>query len=81
MLGRSNDNSRMEVSDRKDFHRLKDMVVPPQRELMTEQDLYDAGLSSITSLDIVQLVTFIFFCLFLNYTDFFILIAVMQSRV
>ena len=47
-----NENSRMEIDDRKDFHRLKDMAVPPQRELMIEKALYDAGLSSVTSLGI-----------------------------
>ena len=33
----ANDNSRVEADDREDFHRLKDMSVPKQRELVTEQ--------------------------------------------
>ena len=48
-----NDNSRIEVDDQEDFHRLKDMSVPKQKELIIEQALYDAGLSSISCLGIV----------------------------
>ena len=44
--------TRVEVDDWKDFHRLKDMAIPPQRELMTEQALYDVRFSSVTSLGI-----------------------------
>ena len=40
----------MEAGDREDFHRLKDVSVPEQRELVTEQALYDAGLSSVLHL-------------------------------
>ncbi|XP_073102951.1 uncharacterized protein [Elaeis guineensis] len=46
----ANDNSRVEADDREDFHRLKDMSVPKQRELVTEQALYDAGLSLVPRL-------------------------------
>ena len=45
-----NENSQVEADDREDFHRLKDISVPKQRELVTEQALYDAGLSSIPGL-------------------------------
>ena len=50
----ANDNSRVEADDREDFHRLKDMSVPKQRELVTEQALYDAGLSLVPRLGIVR---------------------------
>ena len=40
----------MEVDDREDFHRLKDISVPKQRELVTEQALYDVGLSPVPHL-------------------------------
>ena len=45
-----NENSRVEVGDREDFHRLKDISVPKQSELVTEQALYDAGLSPVPRL-------------------------------
>ena len=44
----------MEVDDQEDFHRLRNMSVPKQKELVTEQALYDAGLSSVLRLGIVQ---------------------------
>ena len=47
-----NEHSRINIIDRKDFLWLKDMKVPVQRELMTEQALYDVRLSSMTFLDI-----------------------------
>ena len=50
----ANDNSRVEADDREDFHRLKDMSVPKQRELVTEQALYDAGLSLVPRLGIAR---------------------------
>ena len=40
----------MEAADREDFHRLKDISVPKQSELVTEQALYDAGLSPVPRL-------------------------------
>ena len=40
----------MEAGDREDFHRLKDISVSKQRELVTEQALYDVGLSSVPRL-------------------------------
>ena len=47
-----NENSLVDTVDQEDFLQLKNIEVPPQRELMTEQALYDAGLSSIISLGI-----------------------------
>ena len=40
----------MEAEDREDFHRLKDISVPKQSELVTEQALYDADLSPVPRL-------------------------------
>ena len=47
----------MEAEDREDFHRLKDMSVPKQRELVTEQALYDADLSLVLHLGTVRSVS------------------------
>ena len=40
-----NDFSRVDAVDRKDFLRLKNMEIPLQRELLTQQALYDTRLS------------------------------------
>ena len=56
----ANDNSRVDVDDREDFHRLKDMSVPKQRELVTEQALYDAGLSLVPRIGIDRSPSFSF---------------------
>ena len=50
----ANENSRVDADDREDFHRLKDMSVPKQRELVTEQALYDAGLSLVPRIGIAR---------------------------
>ena len=52
----------MEAKDREDFHRLKDISMPKQRELVTEQALYDVGLSPVPRLGQF----FIFLPLFLS---------------
>ena len=56
----ANDNSRVDMDDREDFHRLKDMSVPKQRELVTEQALYDAGLSLVPRIGIARSPSFSF---------------------
>ena len=59
-----NKHNRIDVIDREDFLRLRDIKVLAQRELMTKQALYDAGLSLITFLGIAKLVShFIFYLL------------------
>ncbi|KAG1366468.1 hypothetical protein COCNU_13G002580 [Cocos nucifera] len=61
-----NDNNQVNPTNRKDFLKLKDMKVPMQKELLTDQTLYDAGLgpaptvvmhpsSSLSAADIRQL--------------------------
>ena len=54
----------MEADDREDFHRLKDMSVPKQRELVTEQALYDTGLSLVPRIGIARSSGFSFYLAF-----------------
>ena len=63
-----NENSRVEVDDREDFHRLKDISVLKQSELVTEQALYDAGLSPVPRLGrfFIFLTPFSSFCFFFS---------------
>ena len=75
-----NENSRVEAGDREDFHRLKDISVPKQRELVTEQALYDAGLSPVRRLGRFSIVfSFFFFLSFLYGADRLSLFADMPS--
>ncbi|KAG1361451.1 putative transcription factor PIF1 [Cocos nucifera] len=46
----SNGNSQVDLADREDFFRLKDMKVLLQKELNTEESLYDAELSLASSM-------------------------------
>ena len=53
-----NKNNRMDPTDRKDFLKLKDMKVPPQKSLIIEMVLYDAEFGPMPFVGICSVCSF-----------------------